>query len=60
MRVPRGPREDAERNERIAEGNLARGAPVAKGRTGGNALAGGQTEPAVPRDPEENKASDDA
>lgn len=40
--------EDAERNERLAEANLARGAPLAEGETGGNALSGGQTEPALP------------
>lgn len=39
--------QDAARNERIAEGNLQRGAPVAEGRTGGNALTEGQTEPPV-------------
>ena len=44
----RPPKEDAERNERLAEGNRARGAPVADGQTGGNALPGGQTEPALP------------
>lgn len=60
MTATRGPKADAKRNERLAEGSLARGAPVAEGRTGGNALAGGQTEPAVPRDPDENKGPDDA
>lgn len=42
-----GPRADAARNERLAEGNRRRGAPVADGSTGGNALPGGQTEPAL-------------
>ncbi|HWH08410.1 MAG TPA: hypothetical protein VNX21_04360 [Candidatus Thermoplasmatota archaeon] len=55
-RAPRGPEQperDVARNERLAEGNLKRGAPVADGQTGGNALSGGQTEPPVPGDPDE-------